>query len=161
MLTRKTVTRSLIAAAVILMVSFYAYHVVYSLLLDAVSMEGVRFIRTSTGRLGAALLFCLSFALVPVASLLIWKYGHIYSKSRRTFTILVIVACELISLTIRVLMIQYALSYTIAPNVVNMPDASSLLFERYLFYGFIAGAILAYFAFRSKNATGNSIEAGS
>lgn len=160
MLTRKTVTRSLIAAAVILIVSFYAYHVVYSLLLDAVKMDGVRFIQTSTGRLGAAILFCLSFALVPVASLLIWKYGRVHSTSRRIFTILVIVACELAALAMRIMMLQYALSYNVAPNVLSMPDTSSLLFERYLFYGFLAGTIIAYFTFRSKTEPGNGIETG-
>jgi hypothetical protein len=108
-----------------------------------------------------ALLFGLTFALIPMASFVIWKYGPVISALRRVLTIAIIVLSVFLGLYARQQWVKSHAVNTAEPTGVDsFINMDQLHFENYMFCGLTIGSVLSFFLLRQtkrlKTAAANT-----
>lgn len=113
------------------------------------------------------LIYSLTLAAIPVATILLWKQANIHSPAKRALVPLVLLVCITIATVLR----QYKLTTEIKKtaeitqsinkhtngNIKTTISVDKLDIEKYMLVGLVAGIVVVYLTMRTKAPTaGNS-----
>ena len=154
---RKAIIISIILSIVLLIVGFYWYGDILDWSLPRI--KGVTYNADSFGEaffdnVG----FAVILALVPLTTVLCWKYYPISSKRNQMLSAALIVACVGGVAVIKIIMFRMQAnlylnnfySSTQLKVVIPMKEAT---FVRYMIFGLIAGCVINYFLLKDRKIT--------
>jgi hypothetical protein len=164
--SKQAVIIAIILSAGLFFIGLYTWGKFFDLILPIVG--NVKYLSTSmTWQFKYSKLFGLTLALIPIATILIWRFAPIFNKQRRILTVCIII----LALTVAVFSwreIIKAKATNLQPTtILDYSDPSnpqpktfesgipieSLNFELFALGGLIVGSLIAFFSLR-QNKTG-------
>jgi hypothetical protein len=163
-LSKATISLAIILSVILFFIGLFIYGPFTVLMLPHVNR--VKYQADVEGFFKNTLLFSCTLALIPVVTILIWRFGPVISKGKRMLTALIIVFAILISVLARRGMIKSEANGLPGTNtgkfssdgpetgtVVSLIPMKILYFDLFAFTGLLAGSIIAYYTLRSaKNS---------
>jgi hypothetical protein len=154
MTNRVTYTVIALLPIILMIAAFYSYPHIYAALIESM---GTPVIGYPPDMFRITFFFSINAALIPLAILLVWSFGNMNDKKRRIISVTIILLGAFAGYISRFLLIRWSMTYvtsdTINPNVINMVNINSFLFERYMLYGLIAGALIAFLSLKKRRNT--------
>lgn len=129
-------------------------------------VDNVKYLTTSmTGQFQDSLIFSLTLALTPIATILIWKFAPVFRTQRRILTACIIILAMTISVLARREMIKSQARNLQPTTVIDYSDPDvptnksiealiplpTLKFEIFALIGLIGGGIISYFSLKEKS----------
>lgn len=165
-LSKITIIVTIILFVVLFLVGMRSYSSFFNLTLPKI--DGVVYQADSAaGSFTMPLIYSLTIATIPVATILLWKRANIHSATKRVLVPLILLVCIAITSLLR----QYKLTTEIKKtaeitrsineqtneNTKTTISVDKLDMEKYMLIGLIAGIIVVYFTMRPKTpAASNS-----
>lgn len=111
------------------------------------------------------IVFSLTLALIPITTVLIWKYAPVLKTQRKFLTVCIIILAMTFSVFVRREMIKYQANHLQPTTVLDYTDpanpqpktiksgipVSTLKFELFTLVGLVTGSIISFFSLRQKN----------
>ena len=160
----KTIIVTVLISVTLLFVGFFSWDKIFDLLLP--NVEEVKYLSTSfTESFRQILVFSLTLALIPISSILIWRFAPIISIKKKILTIVIIFVSIVFFIAIRREMIKYYARHLEPTSVIDHFDTSdnpqfkktenripvsTLIFEWYAFAGLITGSFISIVSLRAK-----------
>ena len=163
--SKQTTIIAIILSVMLLIIGFQIWGSLFILILPIVG--DVKYFATALGsEFRYSLLFGLTLALIPIATILIWKFAPIFTTGRKLLTIGVIVLTitsaifirrEMIKSQARNLPLTTFLDYSDPNNprqktIESGIPISTLRFEEFALGGLVAGSFIAFFLLKEKAA---------
>lgn len=163
-LSKQAILTAILLAVVLFVIGYFTWYKFFELVLPDIG--NVNYITTSfTEAFRNSLLFGLTLALIPIATILIWKFAPVITPDKRIFTVCIIIFAMIVSVYGRRKMIvteaknlqtMTVLDYTNpsfpeSRTIESRIPVSMLYFELFALGGLIAGSVFAFFAMRQKN----------
>lgn len=126
---------------------------------------GVKYFEASlAGQFINSLFFSLTIALIPIATILIWKCAPIVKTQRKVLTVFIIVIAVTVSIIVRREMIRYQARQLQSWTVLDYTDPSNpqpkaiecgipvskIYFEVYAFAGLVIGSVISFLSLRQR-----------
>ena len=160
----KTIIVTVLISVTLLFVGFFSWDKIFDLLLP--NVEEVKYLSTSfTESFRQILVFSLTLALIPISSILIWRFAPIISIKKKILTIVIIFVSIVFFIERRREMIKYYAMHLEPTSVIDHFDTSdnpqfkktenripvsTLIFEWYAFAGLITGSFISIVSLRAK-----------
>jgi hypothetical protein len=159
----KTTIITIILSVTLFIVGFYTWNSFFMLTLPIVG--DVKYFETNLGSgFRNSLLFSLTLALIPIATVLIWKIAPVLVTQKKFLTIGIILLVMTLFVVTRREMIKYQARHLQPMNVLDYSDpanpqpktiesgipVSTLNFEMFALAGLVTGSIISYFSLRQK-----------
>lgn len=163
----KTSTRTIFIALILSIALFfigqYSWTDIFITMLPIVG--NVKYFETSlNGQFINSMFFSLTLALIPIVTILIWKFAPIFNTQRKILAVCIIVLTITTSVLVRREMIisqakrlqpTTVLDYTDPANpqpkiIESGIPFSTLKFELFAFAGLITGSVISFFSLRQK-----------
>ena len=163
-LSTRIVVVAVILSVALFVIGTYSWGDIFTALLPRIGNTG--YLDTNlTGRFSSSTLFGLTLALIPIVTIVIWRFAPVVNAQRRILTVCIIVLAIIASVQIRREMIKLqardmqstiVLDYSdpVQPRpqaITNGIPVSNLKFEVFALAGLLAGAIISFFSVRQKN----------
>lgn len=162
-LSIRTIIIAIIVSFALFIFGHYIWGDLFIALLPVVG--NVNYIDNSlTGQFIDTIWFSLTLALIPMATILVWRFAPVFKRARKFLTVFFIIITMTVSLLIRREMIRNEakqLPPTAVLDYIN-PDkqqsteiirgipVSTFHFERYALAGLITGSVIAFAVLRQK-----------
>ena len=165
-LSKQTIIIAIILSVALFLIGQYTSVKFFFLTLP--TEGGVKYVSTRmTGHSINPLWFSLTLALIPIMTILVWRYAPVFSTKRRVITVCILILAASVSLLLRREMIKSKarnlqpitiLDYTDPANpqpktVESNFPIETLNFELFTFAGLIVGSAIAFFSLSQKIAT--------
>ena len=162
-LSRQTIRVAVILSILLFIVGLYTWGNIFVALLPIVG--AVKYLDAGlSSQYINMLLFCLTLALIPIATILVWKLASIVKTNKKILTVCLIFAGITVSVLLRREMIKYQARHIQPMTVLDYSDprnphlkaldigipVSTINFEGYALAGLVAGAVISFFAFRPR-----------
>ena len=119
---------------------------------------------TMTAPFRQSLLFALTLALIPISSILIWRFAPVLAAQKKILTIGIILIAIILSVATRREMIKYQARHLQPTTILDYSDAtnpqpktieslipiSTLNFELFALAGLLTGSIISFFTLRQN-----------
>ncbi len=163
-LSKQTIIIALILSVVLFFVGMYTWNSLFMLILPIVG--NIKYVNSSlNGPFLISMLFSLTLALIPFATIIIWRFAPVFKTQRKILTVCIIFLSIIVSVLVRREMIKSkarnlqpttVLDYSDPANPISKSiymdiPISSLKFEYYALVGLIAGSIIAYLLLKEKS----------
>ena len=159
----KTVIIAIILSIALFVVGQYTWGKLFFLLLPIVG--DVKYFETSlNGHFINSMMFSLTLALIPIATIIIWRFAPVIKAQRKILTVCIIVLVVTISVLVRREMIKSRARHLQPTTVLDYTDpanpqpktiergipVSTLNFELFALAGLVIGSVVSFFSFRQK-----------
>jgi hypothetical protein len=155
---------AIILTVILFVTGVYIWNSFFFLFLPVI--HGVNYIGTDlTTLFQNSLVFSLTLALIPVASVLTWRFAPVLSRQRKILTVCIIVIAMMVSVLIRREVIKSQIRNMRPSAIIDYSDpanpvqknfmagfpVSDLKFEYFLLAGLVAGSAISLFVLKEKN----------
>ena len=148
-LSTRTIIIGIVLSIVLFFAGYYSWVKLFFALLPVVN--NVSYTETSpTGLFINPFLFSLTIALIPIATILIWRFAPVLKPQRKILTVCIIVICVAASILVRREMIKYKASHLQPTIIESSIPVSSLNFEIYALAGLITGSMISFISLRQR-----------
>jgi len=114
---------------------------------------------TVSGQFRSHLIFALSIGIVPLLYIISDKISGLTSRNQTIATLGIIFGCGILGWQLRIVQLNYKLrrlsEYDFGDNIKSSMDFQNLNFGKYLFIGFLIGALVSTLIFKIKNQQQN------
>lgn len=153
----------ILSSVILFFVGLYTWSTFFELILPIVG--NVKYWSTSlTGQFRDSMLFGLSLALIPIATILVWRVGPVFTKQRKALAVFIIILSMVVAVFGRREMIKLHAKNLQATTILNYSNPSNpdpktietgipietLNFELFIFGGLIVGSLIAFFSLRQN-----------
>ena len=154
---------AIVSSIALFVVGLSTWNSFFTLMLPIVG--DTRYLATSLGTsFRNYILFSLTLALIPIATILIWKYGPVINTQRKFLTVCIILIAMTTSALIRHEMIKSKARNLQPTTVIDYSDpgnpvpktiesgipVDTLYFELFILVGLIAGSIISFLTLKQK-----------
>lgn len=161
----KTILIAIILSVILFIIGVESWGSIFTLLLPIVG--DVKYASTDLGSMiQGSLLFSLALALIPIVTVLIWKFASVETRQKKALTVLIILVTITSFVVIRREMIKYQARHIQPTTVLDYSDpanpqpkaievhipVSTLNFELYALAGLVAGSLISFFTLRERTA---------
>jgi hypothetical protein len=161
-LSKTTIIVTTILFIVLFLVGMRSYSSFFNLTLPKI--DGVVYQANSVaGSFAMPLIYSLTLAAIPVATILLWKKANIHSATKRVLVPLVLFICIAIATLLRQYMLRteikkvadvtQSINDHTNENIKTAISLDKLDIEKYMLVGLIAGIVVVYFTMRPKTPT--------
>jgi hypothetical protein len=165
----RIIISAIILSALLFFIGIYTWGNLLELVLPVVG--NVKYHETSlTGHYRDSMTLGLILALIPITTILIWKFAPVFTTSKRFFTVCIILLAMITSVLIRREMIKSQARNLQATAVLDYSDPanpqpkaietgiplSTLNFELFALYGLIGGSTISFFSLRQRSGGKNA-----
>ena len=162
-LSAKTIIITIILSVILLIVGFYSWNYFFMATLPIVG--DVKYQADNmTAPFRQSLLFALTLALIPISSILIWRFAPVLAAQKKILTIGIILIAIILSVATRREMIKYQARHLQPTTILDYSDPttpqpktieslipiSTVNFELFALAGLITGSIISFFLLRQK-----------
>ena len=162
-LSTKRIIYTIILSIVLFFVGQYSWGNIFVALLPIVG--DVKYFETSlSGQFTNSLLFSLTLALIPIVTILIWKFAPIFKTQRKILSVCIIVIAVTVALLARREMIKYQARHLQPTTILDYSDpsnpqpktietgipVSTLKFEIFALVGLVTGGVISFFTLRQR-----------
>lgn len=161
--SKQAVIITFILSVGLFFIGLYTWGRFFDLILPIVG--NVKYLSTSmTGQFRYSMLFGLTLALIPVATILIWRFAPVFSKQGRILTVCIIILAMTLTVFSRREIIKAKATNLQTTTILDYSDPSnpqqktiesgipieSLNFELFALAGLIVGSLIAFFSLRQN-----------
>ena len=162
-LSKQAVIIAIILSVALFFIGLYTWGNFFDLILPIVG--NVKYLSTSmTGQFRYSMLFGLTLALIPIATILIWRFAPVFKKQRRVLTVCIIILALTVAVFARREIIKSKATNLQPTTILDYSDPSNpqpktiesgipietLNFELFALAGLIVGSLIAFFSLRQN-----------
>ena len=162
-LSTQTIIIAAILSIVLFVVGWYSWGDIFIALLPIGG--NVNYFETSfSGQFSNSLLFSITLALLPIATIFIWKFAPIFRTHRKILTLCIIVIAMIVSVLLRREMIKYRARHLQPTTILDYADpsdprpmtietgipVSTIHFEIFTFGGLVLGSLISFLSLRQR-----------
>lgn len=162
-LSTPTIIIAIILSIALFFAGQYLWGNIFTALLPIVG--DVKYFETSlAGQFINSLFFSLTIALIPIATILIWKFAPILKTQRKVLTVFIIVIAVTVSIIVRREMIRYQASQSQSTTFLYHTESSNpqpktiesgipvskIYFEVFAFAGLVIGSVISFLSLRQR-----------
>ncbi len=148
---KRTLLYCIISAAILFIISFFLSGTILDFFLSLFNGTNLQFaVYALNSHFIIALKVSASIGTIPLLVLVAWIYGNITSLRKRSFSVLIVLACIVLAIMLNVLRIS-SYDMIISPLGSKIPfPIEELYFEYAIMTGIVSGSIISYFIFRRR-----------
>jgi hypothetical protein len=148
---KRTVLFCIVSSVILFIVSFFLSHTISDFFLSLFNGNNLQFaVYALNSYFIIALKVSLTIGTIPLLLLVAWIYGNITSFRKRSFSLLIVLVCIVLTIMLNVFRIS-GHEMLISPLGTPIPfPIEELYFEYAIISGVVSGSIISYFIFRNR-----------
>ena len=150
---KRTIVYCVISSVILFIVSFFLSNTIFGFFLSLFNRSNLQFaVYALNSNFIIALKVSVTIGTIPLLLLVAWISGNITSFRKRSFSVLIVLVCIVLTIMLNVFRIS-SHEMVISPLGAPIPfPVEELYFEYAIIIGVVSGSIISYFIFRKRKS---------